>query len=197
MEMTMALAVKQKKIASDGVIGMIFVLATEAMFFAGLISAYIVNRAGATVWPPVGQPRLPIEITAVNTLVLIASAVAMYLFRKKIKAKSYMGRHSNTLLVSSIILGFTFLAVQGSEWVRLLGFGLTTHSSIYGAFFYTLIGMHATHMLVGLSLLFYLLGSLKKPLPFGKLQNRINVSTMYWLFVVGLWPILYILVYLM
>ena len=193
----MAMPVKQKKVASDGVIGMLFVLATEAMFFAGLISAYVVNRAGAMAWPPEGQPRLPIEITGVNTAIFIASAFTIFMFGKKLRAGEGSGRYSTTLLKSSIILGVTFLIVQGSEWIRLIGFGLTTHSSIYGAFFYTLIGLHAAHVLVGLILLVYLLASMRKTLSFEVLKNRVTVFSMYWFFVVALWPRLYVLVYLM
>ena len=87
MEITMPATAEanQNKLVSNGIIGMLLVLATEGMFFAGLISAYVVNRAGAMAWPPEGQPRLPIEVTAINTLVLLASAVTIFLFGRKIE----------------------------------------------------------------------------------------------------------------
>lgn len=192
----MTAPIQQRKIASDGVIGMVFLLATEAMFFAGLISAYIVNRAGAPVWPPAGQPRLPVEVTAINTMFLLASGLMLIVFGKRMKKQAYIRRNAKSLLIAAIILGATFLAVQGTEWVKLIGFGLTTHSSIYGAFFYTLIGMHGFHVLVGLTILLYLFSSLRKPLPFGVLKSRIIACSMYWYFVVAIWPILYVLVYL-
>lgn len=196
MEVVITAPMQERKVASNGVIGMLFVLATEAMFFAGLISAYIVNRANAMVWPPEGQPRLPIEITAINTLVLLASGIVMVVFGRKMRAGAYIIQKSKSFVTTAIILGATFVAVQGIEWVKLIGFGLTTHSSIYGAFFYTLIGMHAVHALVGITLLLYLASSFRKPLSFGVLKNRIAVCSMYWYFVVGLWPVLYVLVYL-
>jgi len=186
----------EKKLVSDGVIGMLFLLATEAMFFAGFISAYMVNRAGILVWPPVGQPRLPIEVTALNTLVLLSSAVTIFLFGRTVKKSSAITKKSKSILITSIILGAVFLIVQGSEWVKLIGFGLTAHSSIYGAFFYTLIGFHALHVIVGLIVLLYLLSSIIKPLSFELKRNRIIVCSMYWYFIVGVWPVLYILVYL-
>ena len=49
-------------------------LGAEAMFFAGLIGAYIVFRVGSAIWPPPFQPRLPVAITAVNTLILVSPA---------------------------------------------------------------------------------------------------------------------------
>lgn len=186
-----------KKAISDGVMGMIFLIVTEAMFFAGLISAYIVNRAGAALWPPYGQPRLPVEITAVNTLVLLSSAIVLYLFSKKHKfAIPSSGKHLQ-LLLSTILLGGTFLTIQGIEWAKLIGYGLTTSSSLYGSFFYVIIGVHAVHAIAGLIILFYLLSFVKNSKASSTdISNKIAVCSIYWYFVVGIWPILYVLVYL-
>ncbi len=192
METAINIPLREKKVVSDGVIGMIFVLATEAMFFSGLISAFVINRAGAMVWPPADQPRLPIEVTAVNTLVLLASAVTLFLFGRQVKNN----RKSNTLLITTIILGLTFLTVQGTEWVKLIGYGLTAHSSLFGAFFYTLIGVHGLHVIAGLLVLFYLAASLTKTISLEALRNKVAACSMYWYFVVAVWPVLYILVYL-
>ena len=62
---------------SSGVLGMLIFMVTEAMFFAGLISAYMVIRAGIEEWPPWGQPRLPVVATAFNTVMLLASGFVM------------------------------------------------------------------------------------------------------------------------
>ena len=56
---TMALEQKRKAVP-DGILGMLLLLFTETMFFAGLISAYVVDRSGFNVWPPPAQPRLPV-----------------------------------------------------------------------------------------------------------------------------------------
>jgi heme/copper-type cytochrome/quinol oxidase subunit 3 len=56
---------------------MLAFLSAETMFFAGLISAFFVLRLSAAVWPPPLQPRLPVLVTGLNTLVLLASSVAM------------------------------------------------------------------------------------------------------------------------
>ena len=50
-----------------------FFIAAEIMFFAGLISSYLVLRTGAAQWPPPLQPRLPVLVTGLNTIVLLAS----------------------------------------------------------------------------------------------------------------------------
>jgi heme/copper-type cytochrome/quinol oxidase subunit 3 len=94
-------------------------------------------------------------------------------------------------------LGALFLVGQGSEWVRLIRFGLTVSSGAYGGTFYTLIGAHAVHVLgallwLGVSLL--LLGRGRFA---GGRTAPLRACTMYWHFVVGLWPILWASVYLL
>lgn len=197
MEAIISTPISNRKIVSDGAIGMIFLLATEAMFFAGLISAYIVNRAGSMSWPPSGQPRLPIEVTAVNTLVLMVSAVTIFFFGKKFRKNINSENISRKILLITILLGVVFLVVQGSEWVKLISYGLTSTSSLYGAFFYLVIGAHAIHVLVGLIILFYLFFFLKNSFSNESSRNKIMICSMYWYFVVGIWPMLYTLVYLM
>jgi cytochrome c oxidase subunit III len=186
------LPLRHKKVIPDGVMGMIFLVATEVMFFAGLVSAYIVNRAGAEAWPPAGQPRLPVAITALNTIVLFGSAIMLYIFRKEFGQKRSM-----KALLLAIALGALFILVQGSEWVRLIGFGLTTTSSLYGAFFYVLIGAHAVHAFAGLCVLWYLYFSVKRAADVREADGKIAATGIYWYFVVGIWPLLYLLVYIL
>jgi heme/copper-type cytochrome/quinol oxidase subunit 3 len=180
----------KRKIISDGMLGMSLLITTEVMFFAGLISAYVVNKAGAS-WPPSGQPRLPVETTAINTGFLLLSALTLYFFQKN-QAQPLKKR----LLIATLLSGGLFVILQGMEWIRLIHFGLTTTSSLYGAFFYTLIGAHGIHAIAGLGILLYLLFSIQRPIPEEKKASRIAACTMYWYFVVGIWPVLYVLVYL-
>jgi heme/copper-type cytochrome/quinol oxidase subunit 3 len=123
---------------------------------------------------------------------LILSFVTLFLFSKKYKTES----KSFFLLYITIIFGAVFIGVQGIEWVNLLHFGFSTSSSIYGAFFYTIIGAHAVHVIAGLIILLYLSLSLKKDKSLESVKNKIAICSLYWYFVVSVWPILYVLVYL-
>ena len=120
---------------------MLFFLVAETMFFAGLISAFFVLRLGAPVWPPPLQPRLPVLVTGLNTLVLLASSLAMIAALRALRRGA--GRALVERLAATAALGALFLAVQGYEWARLIHYGLTVTSGAYGATFYTLIGFHA------------------------------------------------------
>ena len=178
---------------SSGVIGMLIFMVTEAMFFAGLISAYMVIRAGIEEWPPWGQPRLPVLATAFNSIVLIASGFIMANSRACFKKNEFtLGRR---WLGISILLGSFFLVFQGYEWIQLLKFGFTLSSSVYGGLFYLLIGAHGFHVLGALAILIYAWYRMKIP------GNRITPEGLFpfqllWYFVVCVWPVLYFLVYL-
>jgi cytochrome c oxidase subunit 3 len=185
--------VRPQPLLPSGVLGMAIFIVTEIMFFAGLISAFLVLRAQAMTWPPFDQPRLPVVVTGVNTAVLLASGWTM------LRAQAALRRSQDGLvrwLGLTALLGALFVAVQGYEWVRLIHFGLTTSSSLYGATFYTLVGAHGLHVLAALVVLVIVLRGAAA----GWFQPGDVVALepyrMYWLFVVGIWPVLYVLVYL-
>lgn len=180
---------------SNARLGMVIFLAFEGMVFAGLIGAFLVFRFATTVWPPVGQPRLPLLVTWVNTATLLFSG---YLMHSAVRA-GRIGDQRGVVrgLSGTALLGTVFLLVQGSEWVRLIGHGLTLSAGIYGATFYTLIGCHALHVLGAVVwLLIVRFGSTATRF---SSRNHVGLELcgMYWYFVVALWPILFALVYLM
>jgi heme/copper-type cytochrome/quinol oxidase subunit 3 len=164
----------------------------EIMFFAGLISSFLVFRLGQ--WPPPDQPRLPVEWTAFNTLVLLASGLTFHLALKALKASSLS--RFRQYLAWTAVLGFIFLAIQGTEWVRLVHFGLTVHASIFGGFFYCLIGTHGVHVAGGLIALLWVMNKAFQGTYSATQTLGVELCRMYWSFVVGLWPILFVLVYL-
>jgi len=181
-------------ILNNARLAVLMLLAAELMFFAGLIGAFLVFRLSAQVWPPPFQPRLPLGVTGVNSLILLLSALTMHgaIGAARAGAAAKLVRY----LSITVLLGALFLAIQGYEWVRLVHFGLTTSSSVYGGLFYALIGAHAVHVLGGLIWLLIVRWQAGR-LRFSR-KNYVGVQTasMYWFFVVGLWPVLYGLVYL-
>jgi cytochrome c oxidase subunit III len=181
-------------IGSNAWVGVLMFLGAEAMFFAGLIGAYLVFRLGSPFWPPPFQPRLPVGVTGVNTLILVASAVTMRWSLKAVRANDR--EKSLRCLVYTAALGGTFLVIQGFEWLRLIHYGLTVSSSVYGGLFYTLIGFHGLHVFGALIWLLVVLLQAKQG-RFSK-EHHVGLQTcaMYWTFVVALWPVLYGLVYL-
>ena len=175
-------------------LAVLMLLGAEVMFFAGLIGAFLVFRLSATVWPPPFQPRLPIGVTGVNTAILLASAVTMHLGVRAARADALATLVRQ--LTMTALLGLVFLVVQGYEWLRLIHFGLTASSSIYGGMFYALIGAHGFHVLCGLIWLLVVRAQAGRG-RFSKSRFAgVQTSGIYWTFVVALWPVLYGLVYL-
>jgi heme/copper-type cytochrome/quinol oxidase subunit 3 len=179
---------------SNARLGIMLFIGAEAMFFAGLLSAFLVFRTGSEIWPPPLQPRLPIVVTALNTVVLLCSGVTMRHAVRSIRRGNRRGL-IDWLMVTAL-LGMLFLAVQGYEWTRLLQFGLTLSAGVYGATFYTLIGCHAAHVFGALIWLFVLLTLARRQRFSPQRYVGAAVCGMYWYFVVALWPLLFVTVYL-
>jgi cytochrome c oxidase subunit III len=175
-------------------IGVMLFIGAEGMFFAGLLSAFLVFRTGSTVWPPPFQPRLPIIVTGVNTLILLWSSYTMHRGLRAIRRGNTQGLID--WMAVTALLGVIFLSVQGYEWGRLLQFGLTLSSSVYGATFYTLIGCHAAHVFGAVIWLLIVLAIAKKHRFAPEHCVGVQVCAIYWYFVVALWPILFGVVYL-
>ncbi len=175
-------------------LGILLFITAEVMFFSGLISAFVVFRFSPVSWPPPGQPRLPLGVTAFNTLVLLLSGVTFQLAFRALKSVRYQA--FKKLLTWTGALGALFLCVQGFEWIRLLHYGLTLHSSIFGGFFYCLVGTHGLHVLGGLIALLWVLKRAWADAYDSTQALGVEICRIYWFFVVGLWPIIFFLVYL-
>jgi heme/copper-type cytochrome/quinol oxidase subunit 3 len=90
-------------------------------------------------------------------------------------------------------LGAFFVAFQGYEWISLIRQGLTLTSSNHGSFFFLIVGLHGLHAIAGLTVL----GGAALKLSRERLAPSSFVATqVFWYFVVGLWPVLYFMVYL-
>lgn len=191
MEQTPA-PTRRAPLLSNGVLGMLIFIFTEIMFFAGLISAHSIVRSqtAGQMWPPFGQPRLPVQETAVNTAALLVSGIVLvitwFAFRRE--------RQSAKIpLLLSIVLGGFFVWFQGIEWMALLQEGLTIQSSSYGGFFYLIVGTHAVHAIAALVALGWALVRLNKD---HLSTSQLATVSAFWYFVVLVWPVLYVKVYL-
>ncbi len=184
---------RRTRIAEDGVFGMALFVFVEVMLFAGFISAFVVveNTALPGMWPPPGQPRLPVATTAFNTLALFASGVFLFLSQRAFQrgAQAVAARW----LGIAVLLGAFFVGFQGIEWARLLSQGLTLTSSQLGAFFYVIVGAHALHAVSALVLLALQWRALKAQ---RLTRSAFGAGQLFWYFVVLIWPVIYVQVYL-
>jgi heme/copper-type cytochrome/quinol oxidase subunit 3 len=169
---------------------MLVFVVTELMMFAGFISAFTITRASYNTWPPIGQPRLPVGATLFNTAALLLSGVALLVANRAFTRKPERVR---LWLGAALALGLLFVTFQGVEWVRLIAQGLTLTSSNHGAFFYLIVGLHGLHAVAAILALLRMFVLSQR----GTLQKTTLLATsIFWYFVVGVWPVLYLRVYL-
>jgi heme/copper-type cytochrome/quinol oxidase subunit 3 len=176
----------------NSVLGMIIFIATEVMFFAALMSAHTIARATVMggVWPPAGQPRLPVERTAINTAILLLSGILLWIGSRRMRTNR---ESALQYMAGAIATGIAFVLLQGVEWVALLREGLTMTSSNHGAFFYLIVGAHALHAVVAIVALTWAYVLIRR----GTLApSTFTTAQVFWYFVVILWPIIYLRVYL-
>jgi cytochrome c oxidase subunit 3 len=177
----------------NGVLGIAAFLTSEMTLFGSLIFAYLYIRRAATTWPPQGWHAFDWHLALVNTVVLLSSGVFMHFAYQALRRGNV--RRMITLLVITIILGIAFLSGQAYEYIHVQG-GLAINSSIFGATFFTLTGLHGLHVSIGvIFLLVVLVNTLR-----GKYNQEhdmvVNAATLYWHFVDAVWVVLFALFYL-
>lgn len=173
----------------SGVMGMLIFVFTELMLFSGFLSAFTIIRSGSVVWPPPGQPALPFEETAFNTSLLLLSGAMLLVTRRRFNRDRASAR---TPMLIAMGLAAAFVLLQGREWAALLGQGLTLTSSSLGSFFFLVIGLHALHVVVALTILVFAWQRLRR----GWLaSSQLATTEVFWYFVVGVWPVIWLVMY--
>ena len=172
-------------------LGMWVFLASEIMFFSAIIVIFLVFKMRGLM--EVGDV-LNIPLTAVNTFILIVSSFTVVMSLEAIQEGQQT--RFQLLLLATLVLGSTFIGIQGLEWSELFGHGVTPNGSLFGTAFFVLTGFHGLHVLGGLGwLTITLLRAFQGD--FTKVKNRgIEMFGLYWHFVDIVWIILFTIIYL-
>ena len=169
-------------------------LATEVMFFTGLIGTYIVLRMGTPAWPN-PENRLAVDITAANTFLLITSSWTMVRALQAIQAGDKKGLVR--WLFGTIVGGTIFVSVQVYEYAELIRHGSTPDVDIFWSTFYAMTGFHGLHVVVGVIWLVCVWVSALRGSCTADSHLRIELAGLYWHFVDLVWVLLFTIVYLM
>jgi cytochrome c oxidase subunit 3 len=175
-------------------IGMWVALASIAMMFTALSSAYIVRSASANDWYPLVMPRVLLASTAI----ILMSSGTLEVARRQLKA-SIVSAYSRWLLVTAL-LGLSFLVSQLIAWRQLRAQGVYVATNPHSSFFYLLTAAHALHLFGGLLALLYLLVRTRSLLVNGVVDVRRRAAadavSIYWHFMDVLWIYLFLLLFL-
>jgi cytochrome c oxidase subunit 3/cytochrome o ubiquinol oxidase subunit 3 len=163
----------------------------EAAIFTIFIIAYIYNIGKSLTGP---QPRDVLRIPVFFTICLWLSSLTIHYAEKALRAgmvRAFMLRWFLT-----IALGAAFLAGTALEWRHLIyNEGLTIRTNLFGTTYYSLVGLHAFHVTVGLIalstvLIFALLGHVRREHAY-----PVDVLSLYWHFVDAVWVVVFFVVY--
>lgn len=174
-----------------GKVGMWCLITAESAIFSIFVVAYL-YYAGKSVSGP--TPAQVLDIPWFNSVCLFSSSLTILIAENALHHGKI--RKFGLFWFLTIALGVIFLVGTGQEWYRLIyRDGLTISSSLFGTTFYSLVGLHALHVIVGVTgltiiLLLTLFGAVKQ-----EHSARVSVFAMYWHFVDAIWVVVLSVVY--
>jgi cytochrome c oxidase subunit 3 len=174
-----------------GRVGIVGFIVAESAVFAIFVAAYIYNVGKSLSGP---TPAQVLDLPVVVSVLLWSSSVTIH-----VAVRALRGGRVQTFTLwwfVTILLGALFLVGTGTEWHRLIYHdGLTIRTNLFGTTFYSLVGLHASHVIVGLLLLTIgLLLALGGHVNAGH-AGRAETLSLYWHFVDGVWVVVFLVVY--
>jgi cytochrome c oxidase subunit 3/cytochrome o ubiquinol oxidase subunit 3 len=176
-----------------GKVAMACLIIAESAIFTIFVVAYLFYVGKSLSGP---TPREVLETPIFYTICLLSSSLTIHLalrFLERGKRGTFLG-----LWFLTIALGGLFLYGTSQEWHRLIyEHGLTISTNLFGTTYYSLVGLHATHVTVGLILLSIVLlfGLAGRVGP--EQSARVDVLSMYWHFVDAVWVVVFTVVYIL
>jgi cytochrome c oxidase subunit 3/cytochrome o ubiquinol oxidase subunit 3 len=175
-----------------GTVGILMLILTEAVLFLMFAAAYLVYVGKSTTGP---FPQDVLHTPILSSICLLSSSLTIVLAEHAMK-KNEMGRFKLWWLLT-IVLGGAFLTATGMEWHTLIYQDhLTISTNLFGTTFYSLVGLHATHVFVGLVFMLIALAVTLFGFPIRKQMRRITFLSWYWHFVDAVWVVVFSVVYL-
>ena len=177
---------------SAGRVGMLSLIVAESAIFTIFVVAYLYYIGKSLSGP---TPSQVLEIPIFNTICLLSSSVTIHLAVKALRN----GQRAafRVFWIATTALGATFLLGTGREWHRLIyGYGLTIQTNLFGTTYYSLVGLHAFHVSVGLLALTIVLALALAGSVTREHAERCDVLAMYWHFVDAVWVVVFSVVYI-
>ncbi len=176
--------------AEPATLGMLLFIISEVMIFGAFFTAYFFIRVVTNdPWPAPGT-TLPEAVAGVNTAILLSSSLTIHWALHSIKNGNRFGLKAG--MVSTFLLGLTFLTVQVNEYVHV---GFAPHDSAQGTVFYSLTGLHGVHVFIGLCALLIVTIRAFRGHYSPEEHRGMEVPGIYWHFVDIMWIIVYTTVY--
>jgi cytochrome c oxidase subunit 3 len=187
-----ASAKQEWTLPSRGRVGMLTLIAAESAIFTIFVVAYIFYIGKSLAGP---LPKDVLELPIFISVCLLSSSLTIHLAVRALH-KAALGAFAMWWIVT-LILGTIFLVSTGREWHHLIyEKGLTVSTNLFGTTYFSLVGLHAFHVTVGLLVILTVtIFTLTKQVNPGHAE-RLDVFSMYWHFVDVVWVIVFTVVYI-
>jgi cytochrome c oxidase subunit III len=173
-------------------LGILLFIISEVMIFGAFFTAYFFIRiVNHDPWPAPGT-SLPEAVAGINTCVLVSSSLTIHWALTSIKNGNRAGLKAGML--STFLLGLTFLFVQLNEYVHL---GFSPRDSAQGTVFYSLTGLHGAHVFIGLCILLVVCIRSFRGHYSPEDHRGVEIPGIYWHFVDAMWIVVYMTVYVL
>jgi cytochrome c oxidase subunit 3 len=177
---------------SKGVVGMTCLIIAESAIFTIFVVAYLFYLGKSQSGP---TPQQVLELPILNSICLLSSSVTITFAVRSLRngdTKSF-----GNWWLATIALGAYFLFGTGREWQHLIrDKGLTIQTNLFGTTFYSLVGLHASHVVVGLLALLIVMGCAVAGAVKQEHAERAHVLSLYWHFVDVVWIVVFTVVYI-
>ncbi len=176
-----------------GTVGMVCLIIAESAIFIIFVVAYIFYIGKSLTGP---TPAQVLELPIFGTVCLLSSSITVHFAVSALRKGNL--RNCTIQLAGTVLLGSIFLLSTAREWYHLIhDEGLTIQTNLFGTTYYSLVGLHATHVVVGLMMLslvltFSLLGRVKE-----EHSEKLEALSLYWHFVDAVWVVVFTVVYVL
>jgi cytochrome c oxidase subunit 3/cytochrome o ubiquinol oxidase subunit 3 len=184
--------IEEWKLPSRGIVGMACLIIAESAIFIIFVVAYLFYIGKSLTGP---TPREVLEIPWFATVCLLSSSITVHFAVQSLRSAKV--NLCAAWLAATVLLGGIFIAATAMEWYDLIyHYGLTVRTNLFGTTFYSLVGLHASHVIVGLlmlglTLIFALMGKVNQ-----HHAERLEVISIYWHFVDAVWVVVFTVVYI-
>lgn len=183
---------REWQLPDRGAVGILFLIVAETALFTIFVATYLIYIGKSLNGP---YPKDVLELPILSTICLLSSSLTIVFAEHALK-HNQLARFKLWWLLT-IALGLEFLTATGVEWYHLITKDhLTIRTNLFGSTFYSLVGLHGSHVIVGLCFLILVMIVTLLGFPIQTQLRRVKFLSWYWHFVDAVWVIVFTVVYI-
>jgi cytochrome c oxidase subunit 3/cytochrome o ubiquinol oxidase subunit 3 len=189
--LALSLETSEWKLPSSRKVAVVCLIMTETCLFSIFVVAYLFYLGKSLTGP---TPHDVLELPVLSTICLLSSSITIMLAERAFN-RDRLGLFK-LFWFATIVLAGLFLAMTALEWRRLIyQEGLTISTNLFGTTFYSLVGLHASHVIIGMCLLLLVFVFSLRGFVTIMHRERLQMISWYWHFVDAVWIVVFTVVY--